>query len=61
MKTDEQKETQVSTIQEALNNVQTVEDCINMSEYFIKVAFTFMKKAEQIEMSKQKETPEKLE
>lgn len=61
MKTDEQKETQVSTIQEALNNVQTVQDCINMSEYFIKVAFTFMKKAEQIEMSQQKDSPEKSE
>lgn len=55
------QETQVSTIQEALNNVQTIEDCINMSEYFIKVAFSFMKKAEQIQMSQPKESPEKLE
>ena len=56
-----EKETQVSTIQEALNNVQTIEECVNMSEYFIKVAFTFMKKAEKIQMSQQKDSPEKSE
>ena len=56
-----QEETpKVLTIQEALNNVQTIEECAQHSEYFIKVAFSFMKKAEQIQMSQEKPKLEKV-
>jgi hypothetical protein len=56
-----QEETpKMSTIQEALNNAQTIEECMSNSEYFIKVAFSFMRKAEQIQMSQDKSKLEKV-
>ncbi len=56
-----QEETpKVSTIQEALNNAQTIEECITKSEYFIKVAFTFMRKAEEIQMAQDKTKLDKV-
>lgn len=44
------QEIKSQSIAEALNNAQTIEECMSHSEYFIKVAFSFMKKAEKIQM-----------
>lgn len=46
-------------VNEALNNATTTEECLRWSEYLIKVAFSFMKKAEQIKMSETKTESEK--
>lgn len=48
---EEVKEIQHVSIQEALNNAQTIEECMKFSEYFIKVSFSFMKKAESIKLN----------
>lgn len=52
------KQSNISTIEEALHNAQTIEECIRHSEYFVKVAFSFMKKAEQIQMTQSSEKSE---
>lgn len=52
---------ETQTIQEALHNADTHEKCIEMCEYFLKVSYSFMRKAESLQMVAEQPEPEKSE